>query len=226
MEKGSDTVLPYLGLEAFSDHPEPQGSSGRDILISEAPATKESTSQSEEISRNISHSTFPVGSPHSQSPEETLEPDDLRHEIMHIEGLLKEHHSRVGYLFLCIFTHLIHYTPRCQAYPGNQRSRSLQEVLLVFKALEILSMNTFDYIPMVPHKSVALYLYLCVSSKQLILLYREQVLCLSLRRLLRSGSCIEDHLYPECTKPTGTVCWNYWIIFLHQYPLPLQSNLA
>ena len=165
MEKGSDTVLPYLGLEAFSDHPEPQGPSGRDILISEAPATEASTSQSEEISRNISHRAFPVESPHSQSSEETLEPDDLRHEIMDTEGLSREHHSRVECLFLCIFTHLIYYTPRCQAYPGNQRSRSLQEVLLVFRALEILSMNTFDYIPMAPHKSVALYIYFCVGSK-------------------------------------------------------------
>jgi len=150
MEKDSDSVLPYIGLEGPSNHPEPQRSSGKNTLISspsESPATKASTSQPEEISREKSYCAVPIESPRSQLAKEPPEPEDLRHGIMHIEeGLSKRRYSRVVCLFLCIFTPLIHYPPRCQTYAVDL------EGALVFRALEVLSTSTFDYIPMAPHR--------------------------------------------------------------------------
>jgi len=150
MEKGSNSVLPYLGLEGFPDRPGPQGSSGRETLfssLSESPATKALTLRPKEISREISYCSV---SRRSQLPPER---DDLRNEVVHIEeGLSKKRHSRVGCPFLCIFMPLTHYTPRYRAYTGNQRPWNLHKGELHFKALEILSTNTFDYIPMVVHK--------------------------------------------------------------------------
>jgi hypothetical protein len=149
MENDSDPMLPYFGLEEFADHPEPLESSGRETFTSsppESPATKASTSQPKEISREQSCHAVPMENP-------LLEPDDLRHEIMHIEQRLSmKPHRRVGCLLLYIFTPLIHYAPRCQMCTGNQPPWSLLVGVLVFKALEVLSTNTLDYIPMAPHK--------------------------------------------------------------------------
>jgi len=157
MEKDSDTMLPYLGLERFPDHPESQVSSGGEALVlspSESPATKASTLQSKEISREKFYRAVPLmESRRSQLPEKPLEPDDMQYEKMYIEkGLSKKRHSRVGYLYLCIFTSLTPDTLRCQAYTGNQRPWGLHEGVLVLKPLEVLSMNTFGYIPVAPHK--------------------------------------------------------------------------
>lgn len=151
MEKGRDSVLPYLGVQGFPDHPEPQGSSGRETHSTESPATKASTLRRKEISREMSYRTE---SRHSQ-PRELPDPDDLGNinEVMHIEEeLSKKRHSRVGSLVMCIFMPLTHYTPRCQVYTGNQRPWNLRKGALHFRALGILSTNTFDYIPMAVHK--------------------------------------------------------------------------
>ena len=108
MEKGSDSLLPYLGLEGTSDHPGFQGSPGRELFISsrpEAPATKVSTLRPREISREISYPAVPMGTLRSQLPEEPLEPDDMRHATVHMkEGFLKKRHNRVGRLFLYLYT--------------------------------------------------------------------------------------------------------------------------
>jgi len=150
MEKDSDSVLPYIGLEGPSNHPEPQGSAGKNTLISspsESPATNAPTSQPEEISREKYYCAVPIGSPRSQLAKEPLEPEDLRHGIIHIEeGPSKKRHSRVVCLFLCILIPLIHYQPRCQTYAVDL------EGALVFRALEALSTSTFDYVPMAPHR--------------------------------------------------------------------------
>lgn len=104
---GSDQLLPYIGLEGFPDHTEPQGSSGRESLsssLSESPATKASTLRPKEISREGSYRALPMKSRRSQLSREPLEPGDL-HEGLHIEeGLSKMRHSGVGRLSLCIFT--------------------------------------------------------------------------------------------------------------------------
>ena len=105
---GSDQVLPYLGLEGFPDHREPQGSSGRETLsssLSESPATKASTLRPEEISREGSYRAVPMKSRRSQLSGEPLEPGDLLNEGLHIEeGLSKKRHSGVGRLSICILT--------------------------------------------------------------------------------------------------------------------------
>ena len=105
---GTDPVLPYLGVEGFPDHPEPQGSSGRETLfssLSELPVTKASTLRPKEIFRERAYSALPMGTRRSQLPREPLEPGDLHNERLHIdEGLSKKRHSGVGGLSLCIFT--------------------------------------------------------------------------------------------------------------------------
>jgi hypothetical protein len=105
MEKGSDSVLPCLDLEGFSDHPEPEWSSGRETLISspsEFPATRTPTFQPR-VSREKSYRGVPIDSRRSQLPKEPLEPGDMRHEVMRNEGRFsKKRLSRVG----CISVHL------------------------------------------------------------------------------------------------------------------------
>ena len=156
MEKGCDSVLPYLGLQGFPDHPGPQGSSGREThfpSLSESPAIRAPTLRPKTISREMPYRAVPMESRRSQSSREPPDPDDLRNEVMHIEEeLSKKRHSRVGCLFMCMFTPLTHYTPRCQVYTGNQRPWNPHNGALDFRALEILSTNTFDYIPMAVHK--------------------------------------------------------------------------
>ena len=107
---GSDPVLPYLGVERFPNHPEPQGSSGREILfssLSESPATMASTLRPTESSRERSYRVIPMESWRSQLLGEPLEPDDSQNERFHIEeGLSRKRHSGVRrlFLFLCMFT--------------------------------------------------------------------------------------------------------------------------
>jgi len=156
MDKNSDSLLPYLGLEGISDHPRFQGSSSRARLISrqsEAPATKVSTLQPKEASHKIACPPVPVESRRSQLPKEPLEPDDMMHMK---QGLFTKHHSRVGCLSLCIFTPLTHNALRylhlplweVKAFSGNPHPWSLHEGVLVFNPSEIPSTKTLDNIPM------------------------------------------------------------------------------
>jgi hypothetical protein len=119
MEKNSDSVPPSLGSEGPPDH---SGLSGRGRLVSsrfEAPATKASTFQRNGFSRGIYYPAVPIQTPRSLLPEERLEPDDMRREMMHInKRLLMKHYSGVRRLYPCVFMSLIRNTLRFPDLPS------------------------------------------------------------------------------------------------------------
>ena len=164
MEKNGDSLLPYLGSEGISDHQRFQGSSTRARFVSRqpgTPATKASTLQHKGILREITCPPVPLESRRSQLPREPLEPDDMPHDMTHMkQELFTKRHSRVGCLFLCIFTPLTYNARRCphlplremKAFSGDLRPWNLHEGVLVFNPSGMPLTNTFDNIPMAPHK--------------------------------------------------------------------------